>query len=269
MTDILTNPSEAELFAAMEANYSAYPVGFACLARVELHEEPGLTWFISGGPPGNGVHITQLAPEQIDATIERVQQHFKAKGRRELVWQVLSSTRPANLGDYLLAHGFKPNGEEPFMVATLTERNAPVNTPANLRIERVNDTDTLGDWCRASAAGFGADVEAIQIFYDAYACLGFDPDGAWQHYVGYLGDEAVTSSTLLLAEGIAGIYDVSTVPSARRQGLGGAITRAAMAAAQARGYHHATLQASHEGYNLYRKLGFEEKFRRVDYVWRL
>ncbi len=251
----------------MEANYFAYPVGFACLACVELHEEPGLTWFISGGPPGNGVHITQLAPEQIDATIERVQQHFRAKGRRTLVWQVLPATRPANLGDYLLAHGFKLNGEEPFMVADLNERNAQINTPANLRVKRVSDADTLSDWCRASAAGFGAGVEDIQIYHDAYACLGFDLEGAWQHYVGYLDNEAVTSSTLLLADGIAGIYDVSTVPSARRHGLGRAITRAAIQEAQARGYRYATLQASPQGYEVYRKLGFEERFRRVDYVW--
>jgi len=89
----------------------------------------------------------------------------------------------------------------------------------------------------------------------------------YKHYVGYLGDAAVTSSTLLLAGGISGIYDVSTVPSVRRMGLGVAITLAGLRAAQERGYRYAVLQASEEGHALYEKLGFAELYHEVNYRW--
>ena len=267
MTDILTSPTEAELFAAMEANYRAYFVGFACLPHMEWHADAEVSWFIARGAPGNNVCRTVTTAEQADATIERVLAHFGEQKVRSMEWQVLPSSQPADLGQRLLAHGLKPNGDEPFMLADLKAMSAEVNTPPNFRIELVRDEVMLREWYVASAAGFEASPEAARTYFDAYACLGFDPEGAWQHYIGYLGDEAVTSSTLLLADGIAGIFDVSTVPSARRQGLGGAITHAAMQEAQARGYRYATLQASPEGYEVYRKLGFEERFRRVDYLW--
>ena len=111
----------------------------------------------------------------------------------------------------------------------------------------------LEEWKQVSAEGFGGD---FQIFYDAYARHGFGPDAFSLHYIGYLNDELVTSSTLLLAGGIAGIYDVSTPPSFRRQGFGGAITFAAMQEAQNRGYQYAWIWSSPMGKSLYRKLSF-------------
>jgi predicted acetyltransferase len=61
---------------------------------------------------------------------------------------------------------------------------------------------------------------------------------------------------VLLAGGIAGVYDVSTVPAARQRGIGTMMTVAMLQEARAHGYETAFLQPSEMGEALYRRLGF-------------
>ena len=67
---------------------------------------------------------------------------------------------------------------------------------------------------------------------------------------------AVTTSAMCLADGLAGIYCVSTLPEERKQGLGAYATAAALRAARAVGYRVGILQASEAGYPVYVRLGF-------------
>ncbi|HLG76388.1 MAG TPA: GNAT family N-acetyltransferase, partial [Ktedonobacteraceae bacterium] len=114
---------------------------------------------------------------------------------------------------------------------------------------------------------FEADIAKIQVYFDAYACMGIGEEQSVQHYVGYLQDQPVTSSTLLLAGGIAGVYDVSTAPHARGQGLGRAISLAPLLEARRRGYRYAVLQSSPAGHPVYAQLGFTDLYREVNYRW--
>jgi ribosomal protein S18 acetylase RimI-like enzyme len=62
---------------------------------------------------------------------------------------------------------------------------------------------------------------------------------------------------VLLAGGVAMVHGVATIESARRQGIGSAITVAALAAARDEGYRIGVLQASSMGQGPYRRIGFE------------
>jgi hypothetical protein len=130
----------------------------------------------------------------------------------------------------------------------------------------VTDATMLEAWKQISAVGFGGDT---QIYYDAYARHGFGPDATSLHYIGYLGDRPVTSATLLLAGGIAGVYDVSTPPAWRHRGFGGAITFAMLQEARQREYDHAWIWSSPMGKSVYSKLGFvAADFGVREYRWR-
>ncbi len=83
-----------------------------------------------------------------------------------------------------------------------------------------------------------------------------------------MNDEPVTASTLLLTDGMAGIYDVSSIPSARGKGFGRAITLASLVEAQARGYRYVCLQATQMGFPLYKRIGFKEQYRERKYLRR-
>mgnify|MGYP000653241878 CR=1 FL=1 len=57
-------------------------------------------------------------------------------------------------------------------------------------------------------------------------------------------------------EGDCGVYDVATIPPARRAGLGTAVTAQALRDARGRGCRTASLQSTGEAEGLYARLGF-------------
>ena len=67
---------------------------------------------------------------------------------------------------------------------------------------------------------------------------------------------------------MAGIGAVTTLPEARRQGIGAAMVLAALREGRAAGYRFGVLGASEMGAGVYRKIGFREVCRSGSYVWR-
>ena len=80
----------------------------------------------------------------------------------------------------------------------------------------------------------------------------------WQMYLGYLDRKPVASSILFLGAGVAGVYGVGTIPEARNQGIGAAMTMKPLRGAREQGYHFAVLFSSRMGYPVYKRLGFRE-----------
>ena len=97
--------------------------------------------------------------------------------------------------------------------------------------------------------------------------LGFASEREIVHFLGRLDGRPVATATLVLGGGVAGIYNVLTVPDAQRRGIGALMTVRPLALARARGYRLGILQSSKMGYPLYRRLGFEEYCRIGIYHW--
>ncbi len=267
MTYILNNTSS--LNAAMEENYCAYFAYFARLPYLELREAPEITLVMSKQTPmWNVVIRTHLVSDTAEANVEATLAQFRAL-HLPLVWQVLPSTQPPDFERFLDAHDFLLFEEEPHMVIEPSTHALHIPNLPGFTIERVTDAASFAQWHKATAAGFFATTPTLgQIYFDAYTLLGFDPEGPFLHYTGYMNGEPVTSSTLLFAGGIAGIYDVSTIPSARGKGFGTAITLAPLLEAQARSYRYVCLQATQMGLPIYQRIGFKEQFRERKYLWR-
>jgi hypothetical protein len=66
----------------------------------------------------------------------------------------------------------------------------------------------------------------------------------------------VSASRVLVRDDVAMVHGVCTVPEARRQGSGSAVTLAALVAARDLGCRVGVLQASSMGQGPYRRLGF-------------
>ena len=264
----LQTPTAQELVTATEANYQAYFASFTVLPRIQMWRQPTCTVFIANSAPGNTILTTHFGETTAAVQIQELLEQL-APLVRDIWWQVLPSCQPADLADRLVAEGLEPLPHENRPVMTLTLATRPQAPPLlqGLIIRRVCDTATMHDWTTASKQGFGANAENTQPYHDAYTALGFAEHATLQHFVGYLAGVPITSATLLIAGGLAGIYDVSTVPSARRQGLGAAITNACLVTAEIRGYHHAVLQASTEGVRVYQRLGFRELYREQNFSW--
>ncbi|MEO8612400.1 MAG: GNAT family N-acetyltransferase [Chloroflexota bacterium] len=122
------------------------------------------------------------------------------------------------------------------MAVELSALNENLDYPAHLVIERVRDDGQLNVWAQTLAQGFGEGENEAKWVRDVYQKIGLGDDVDFRHYLGWLDGKAVATTSLFLGAGVAGIYFVMTVPEARRQGIGAAITLAALRDARALGY---------------------------------
>lgn len=267
MDEVLQDLSAPALVAAIKANLCEWYRYLGRSPKAELYHSSELTWLLTGISHSfvNGVLRTQVEPDNVDVIIEETLAHFKSRNVTRLSWWIKPGTQPTDLGKHLVAHGLTYTDGGPGMAVDLMELNEDLPTPTGLTIEHVEDTETLKKWACASIIGFELPETDVNTWFDVFTGLGFDLP--LRNYVGILNGEPVATSELFLGAGVAGIYVVATIPEARRQGIGAALTLAPLREARAMGYRIGILHSSEMGLGVYRQLGFQEYCKMSHYVW--
>jgi ribosomal protein S18 acetylase RimI-like enzyme len=166
--------------------------------------------------------------------IEEAVDRFHELGLREVgAWAAAPDDR---LGAALLAHGFQ-DGWQPHWLGIPVAELPPIE------------------------AGSGGPPYADDLPY-AQPALPEEEEVAIRE-----GEVAIAHGRLFVHERIAGIYDVGVIERARRRGLGRAVTLALAARARERGCTHAVLNATWDGEQLYRALGFRSAGHGMTWWW--
>jgi GNAT superfamily N-acetyltransferase len=266
MGEILNDLSSQALNTAIKANLFAYYDHLGRSPTVEFREDACFKWVLTGLPVSflNNILYTRLNSGDIDEIIAEVLAGLRAKGITRLSWWSEPGTQPADLGEFLRRQGLIYDNEEPGMSLDLQElQEAPL--PEGFTVQRVEDLPNLEEFIHAAAGGFGFPADTERQCVEMFASLGFDQP--LRHYIGILDGKTVATSQMFLGAGVAGLYWVSTLPEARRRGMGAAITRTPLLQARALGYRIGILHASDMGFPVYRQLGFKEQCRMGHYVW--
>jgi len=151
------------------------------------------------------------------------------------------------------------------MAADLKSLPDKLPTPSDLKILPVVAGTTLGQCFHVASIGFGVREECAQVWYDFFVEAVFDT--RFRTYLAVLNGQPVGTSQLFLSAGVAGIYNVTCIPEARRQGIGAAITLAPLLKAREMGYRISILQAFQQGSRVYRQLGFQDFGKLSVYLW--
>jgi predicted GNAT family acetyltransferase len=197
----------------------------------------------------NGVCWARLPDDSADRIIADTLNRFRSQNV-PMLWYVTPDSRPADLGERLLAHGCFALSPGTGMAADLQAINEEARDVPGLVIERVTDAAMLAQW------GKVYDYDPCKR-EPLFASLGLDGERPFRHYLALLDGQPVGTASLFLGKEAADLNHVEVIPWARRRGIGTAVTLSALQEARAAGYQLAVLGPSPEGYRMYERMGFK------------
>lgn len=260
--------TEKSVKAAIRTNWKNYHYCLGRSPNVELSIGRYMTWLIMNLPDYfmNLVVCNELPSEGSDELIESALAHFRSMNIRKLSWLAHESVPSTEIYKALLAHSLR--FRETFateMAINLSSLPKDQSMHPALRIVPVVDGYALRQWIHVASIGFRISEKYEKVWYDFFVDAIFNPQ--FRTYLALLNGKPVGTSQLFLSEGVAGIYNVTCIPEARSQGIGSAVTLAPLLEAREMGYRIAVLQASKRGYNVYRRLGFQDFGNLSVYLW--
>jgi GNAT superfamily N-acetyltransferase len=259
----------AELAAAVEANVFAMLRTATEALGGDFQIGPPLSrchaW--PGSPIFKGVWGASLAEAEVEAAIDETLAWFQARQAPFFFWWTGAETRPADLGQRLVARGLSVFEERaPAMTAEIDRLNWDNPRPAGLRLAPVAAEGQLLQWKQVFLESFGIPEFAGQAWVEATLAIGLGRT-PWHLLLGSLDGEPACCGLLFCGAGVAGLIGLG--PAFRRRGLGSAMQLERLRIARELGYRYAVLFASELGYSPYLKLGFTDTGRRVSrYLWR-
>ncbi|MFF5084000.1 GNAT family N-acetyltransferase [Actinoplanes sp. NPDC000266] len=222
---------------AMLANWRSYLLSWG-------HEYRDATTFRSGVPQAALNGVVRRGDLPIEEAIAAARKHLDGV---PWGWRVGPDEAP-DTGWQLSHHGGRRVFESPIMAMHL---DAPIEAPPvpDLKIAVASDLKT---WVEAYTPSFGAPPDQVPAIVEAET-----PIPGVTRFEGRRNDRVVGTAALFEEAGVAGLYTITTAADQRGQGIGAAMTAAALEHARRRGLRLATLQATPAGEPLYERLGFE------------
>jgi ribosomal protein S18 acetylase RimI-like enzyme len=241
---------------------------FRLFPDAQVHDGPDLLWTITSQPCAlfNALLCARLAPGETSSTIAAAISRAQSRGV-PFLWWVSPNDRPADLGDRLIEHGLVVGGSLKAMALDLGPALDVEPRLPGFSLGTAADAASRRDCSRIVAECFQWPAQVLSAWQNYYERCSQELEGQVLTYVAHQRGAAVATAALFLAAGVAGIYNVATLPEARRQGIGTALVRAACADARDRGYRLAVLEASDMGAGVYRRIGFRGHGEVAIYVW--
>jgi ribosomal protein S18 acetylase RimI-like enzyme len=249
--------TEADL---VEAANRSFVDSFAKLAAHgatgEVREKGGVFAFVTGHPVSlfNGCVVTEPATaERLEAELDWVRGH-------ELPYRAwIAAGLDAELGRVPLSAGLERDALlYPGMV--LHPVPEPPEPPPGVQVLGI-ELPALDEF-RAVAVDLGSPPPlAGRIFTCSFAA-----DADVRLFVGSLDGRPVGTSIAIRTGDVCGVYNVATVSEARRRGVGGALTWAAVAASSEWGCDTVVLQSTEMARSLYGAMGFRTVVEYATYL---
>lgn len=233
---------------------------FLLMARAggdDIYDGDDVKWVRAGGRVFNRIFAARF-PECPAPRVAEVEAEFVSTGS-SVLWLIGPSTTPSNLGDSLESAGFARSADWAGMDADLDRLPDWHGEPAGCRICRISSLRELDLWIWVMGEGFGLRDDSRDATRKRIMNVGLEDGSALRHYLAYLGGVPAAVATVFLGAESAGIYFVTTLPWARRRGIGMAITRRLLADLAGSGISRVVLQATREGEQLYQKTGFTRR----------
>jgi len=248
--DALARANEANLYASTPFLYN--------LPGAEVYKGDDVSWCITSIParPCNVVFNARIKPENVDSVIKSITEKARTK-KVPLRWYTGKDTEPANLGEHLISHGFTKDGPVPMMAIDMQTLKEDIHTLSGLDVIEVKDIDNLKIWNNVASRGFGGTPQGERAMFRWFSVV-MESGLPLRFYLAIHNGVPVATSQMILAEGVAGIDRVATIPEARNKGIGYAVSLHPLLEAREKGYQAGTIQATEMGERVYSRMGFRK-----------
>jgi GNAT superfamily N-acetyltransferase len=261
MNALLQRFSTDRIAASLIANLThQLPMMYAHMPGIQIAAEPDWMGMWSNYPERifNSVYVSYFSEDNLDQKVEKVLSFYSSRSHLPMAWAITPICQPKDLSKALENQGFTHIAKAPGMFLDLEQLSRMIAADNLHQIIQVSNVEQLSQWLIPLQASFALSSSVIESFFELFSRQGFGDNLPWKLFLGTVDDKPVSCSRLFCEAGIAGIYHVATVPEARGNGYGTAIAMASLQAAKALGYQTAILTSSLSGYNLYRRLGFQD-----------
>jgi len=263
MANILKDFSPQVCAKANMENLFGYWRFFSQSSIVTVDKSDGLFLFHMGVTKDQspiayqGVIQADLRPENINQKIDYVVEYFNSRNM-PFMWYVCPSSKPDNLGEYLRAHSFNEMDGTPIMAAELHNLVDYRPKPVDFEIKEASDEASIRLFWDLWYKGYPMPEFMGKLNADVCVEIGYHPDNEMKFYLGYLKGEPVATAFIMLAGGVVGLYGVVVMQEARGRGIGTEMSLYPLRVARSMGYQIGVLDATQQGFGIYRRIGFEE-----------
>jgi GNAT superfamily N-acetyltransferase len=240
---------DAQLAAVVDANYSE---SFSIIARMcggDVWERDEVLCIATGLPVASLNHgLIKKPPADPERSVRDMVAFFERAGL-PFILRVREGVAPAAEAA-VKAAGLRYLNTEPGMA--LHPIGVAPPPPEGLVIQTVRDEQMLETYQEVMADGFSMPLEFAQSLIPSAA---LQVPGL-ESYLGTVDGKGVATTSLYAANATAGVYNVTTIESHRRRGIGAALTWHAVTRGRDQGCAVATLTASAMGKPVYERIGF-------------
>ena len=256
MNNILTDVSDAALITAIRLNMCELFRHSSRSRPAEHFENERFTrWHTPLAYPWfNGVLCSTPPLEGDEAFVQGTIQYFRDRHVSIFTWWMEPHLKPSDWQSLLTRYGFRFSSGSRGMAVELEAMNESLPAVEGFEIRAAQSEESMRVWAKVFVEGYGLPSEWEDAWLAVWNRMG--TDFPVRNYIGYLHAEPVSTSSVFLGGGVAGIYCVATLPEARGKGIGSAITLQPLQEARAMGYRIGILQSSEMGFLVYKRLGF-------------
>jgi hypothetical protein len=248
--------------AAIEENLFALLRAIGGLPGTDAADDPRMLRFATRlpSPMHNSVARAQLERDEVETAIEDVSAWYGERGTAFFWWTGPQSS-PPDLDARLEAAGLTPAGVDwPGMAMSLADIDEELASPDGVVVEEARAEPDVALWAEVFTEAHDVSAWAGESWVEAARRVQFAAL-PWRFWIARLDGESAGVGLSFVGAGAVGLYGIGTLASARRRGVGTALTLVPMLGARDDGADIAILHATPDGEKLYPRLGFEEHCR--------